>query len=122
MDQQKFSIRARIRSFKYAWNGLKTLFIFEHNARIHALAALLVLILSWVLKISALEWLAVVGAIALVFIAELVNSSIEKLADVISPGTNHKIGLVKDMAAAAVLVAAIFAIIVFGIVFLPKMV
>lgn len=97
------------------------MFIFEHNARIHALAAVLVLILSWVLKISALEWLAVIGAIAMVFIAELVNSSIEKLADVISTEPNKNIGTVKDMAAAAVLVAAIFAVIVFGVIFFPKM-
>lgn len=121
MEREKFSIKARIKSFKYAWSGLRAAIIFEHNARIHALAAILVVILSWVLNISALEWLAVTGAIAIVFIAELVNSSIEKLADVISPEQNAKIGLIKDLAAAAVLVAAIFAVIVFGIVFFPKM-
>lgn len=121
MKEEKFSIKARINSFKYAWNGLKILFVFEHNARIHALAAFLVVVLSWVLKISSLEWLAVVGAIAMVFIAELVNSSIEKMADVISPGPNKNIARVKDLAAAAVLVAAIFAVIVFGVIFFPKM-
>ena len=121
MKRKNFSIKARIKSFKYAWSGLRTAIVFEHNARIHALAAILVIILSWVLNISALEWLAVSGAIAIVFIAELVNSSIEKLADVISPDQNVKIGLVKDLAAAAVLVAALFAVIVFGIIFFPKM-
>ena len=121
MKEEKFSVKARINSFKYAWNGLKILFVFEHNARIHVLAAFLVVVLSWVLKISSLEWLAVVGAIAMVFIAELVNSSIEKMADVISPGQNKNIARVKDLAAAAVLVAAIFAVIVFGVIFFPKM-
>lgn len=121
LNQEKFSIVARIRSFKFAWNGLKLLFVFEHNARIHALAAILVLVLSWVLKISALEWLAVLGAIAMVFIAELVNSSIEKLADVVTQEQNKNIARVKDMAAAAVLVAAIFAVLVFGVIFFPKM-
>ena len=120
VTEEKFSIIARIRSFKHAWNGLKLLFIFEHNARIHAVAAVLVLMLSWVLNISPLEWLAVCGAISMVFVAELVNSSLEKLADVVSPGHNQNIKKVKDMAAAAVLVAAIFAVVVFGVVFLPK--
>ncbi|MET4081848.1 diacylglycerol kinase (ATP) [Pedobacter sp. UYP30] len=121
MKEEKFSFKARIRSFKYAWNGLKLLFVFEHNARIHAVAALLVLVLSRVLKISSVEWLAVLGAIAMVFVAELVNSSIEKLADVVSQEQNKNIARIKDMAAAAVLVAAIFAVIVFGVIFFPKM-
>ncbi|MGY3053057.1 diacylglycerol kinase (ATP) [Pedobacter sp. UYEF25] len=121
LKQERFSVKARIKSFKYAFNGLKMLFVFEHNARIHGLATFLVVVLSWVLKISNLEWLAVLGAIAMVFIAELVNSSIEKMADVISPEQNKNIARIKDMAAAAVLVAAIFSVIVFGVIFFPKM-
>ncbi|MDN3588705.1 diacylglycerol kinase family protein [Pedobacter aquatilis] len=121
MSNKKFSLKDRIKSFGYAFNGLKLFFYTEHNARIHLLAAILALAISFWLKISSLEWVAIIGIIILVFIAEIFNSSIEKLADVVSPEINPKIKIVKDLAAGAVLIAAIFAVIVGLIIFYPKL-
>lgn len=121
MNDKKFSSKDRVKSFGYAFNGLKLFFYKEHNARIHALAAIFATSISFWLKISPIEWVAIIGVITLVFIAEIFNSSIEKLADVVSPEINPKIKTVKDLAAGAVLLTAIFAVIVAIIIFYPKL-
>jgi len=121
MNNTKFSIIDRIKSFKYAFSGLRLFFITEHNARIHLLAAGVAIGLSIYLHLSSTEWIAILSVISAVFVAEIINSSIEKLADVVSPEIHPKIKIVKDLAAAAVLVAAFLALAVGGIVFLPKL-
>lgn len=84
MKKQKFSITNRINSFKHAFNGLYIFIREEHNARIHLAAALVAITLGFVLEISNLEWLAISLAIALVYALELINTSIENLADFVS--------------------------------------
>ena len=121
MNNPKFSITDRIKSFKYAFNGLKLFFVNDHNGRVHLFVAIIAIGLSFYLKISNSEWIAVLTVIAAVFVAEIINSSIEKLADVVSQEIHPKIKIVKDLAAAAVLVAAFLALAVGGIVFLPKL-
>ncbi|RYD80235.1 MAG: diacylglycerol kinase family protein [Sphingobacteriales bacterium] len=120
-ENRKFSIIDRIKSFKYAFDGLRLFFVTEHNAKIHLVAAIFAVALAFYLQISAFEWIAVLGVISAVFVAELINSAIEKLADVVSPEIHSKIKIVKDLAAAAVLISACLALIVGGIVFLPKL-
>lgn len=120
MEPQKFSIRKRIKSFSFAFNGLKILITEEHNSRIHLVAAICVVIASIVFKVSALEWIAVIVAIGFVFALEIVNSAIESMADFVSPEKNEKIKKIKDLSAAGVLISAITALIIGIIVFLPK--
>lgn len=121
MNNAPFSIKDRLRSFVYAFNGLKTLFIDEHNARIHLAIALVAIFTSVFLKISITEWIFIIGCIVLVFMAELFNSAIENLADVVSLMYHPKIKKVKDLAAASVLLAAILSVIVAAIIFIPKL-
>ena len=120
-DNKRFSIIDRYKSFNYAFNGLRLFIAREHNGRIHLCAAILAILLSWYLHLSAIEWVAILGVITMVLVTEILNSAIEKLADVISPGYDPKIKMVKDLAAAAVLVTAFFALAVGGIVFIPKL-
>lgn len=122
MKPQKFSIRKRIKSFLFAFNGLKILMTEEHNARIHLVAAICAVIASIVFEISAFEWIAVMVAIGLVFALELMNSAIERIADFVAPEKNEKIKKIKDLSAAGVLISAITALIVGLIVFLPKII
>ncbi len=119
-NRKPFSITARIKSFSYAFAGLKTLFTEEHNARIHLVSALIVIILGFVLKISLNEWIALIIVMSLVFICELINTSLEALADFASPGKHPQIKKVKDLAAAAVLISALSALITGIIIFAPK--
>lgn len=122
MSEKKFSILARLRSFKYAFRGFVHLFRNEHNAWIHMLAAITVVIMGFSFRISADEWILIIIAIGIVFITELINTSIENLVDLLHPDKSPKAGKIKDLAAAAVLVSAIVAAIIGLIIFLPKII
>ena len=120
--QEKFSIAKRLKSFTYAFNGLKVLFAEEHNSRIHLFATVCVIIAGALLKLSLLEWAAVAFAVGLVFSGEIFNSAIEDLSDVVCPERDDRIKKVKDLAAAAVLVNAIAAAVIGLLVFVPKII
>lgn len=119
-NENNFSITERLRSFKYAFNGLKILFIKEHNARIHLMISLLVLIFGYIFNISHMEWLIVLFLIGLVLSMEAINSAIEVLADFVSPQKNEMIKRVKDLSAGAVLIASIIAAICGFKIFIPR--
>ena len=119
---QKFSIRQRIRSFGFAFNGLWLLIKEEHNARIHFLAALIAVGAGIYFQLSPNEWIAIVFAIALVFIAEIINSSVEKLADTVTKEKNEGIKKTKDLAAGGVLLSAITSLIIADIIYIPKII
>ena len=93
----------------------------EHNAWIHCFAAICVVIVGFYFGLSEVEWIAVMIVIGAVLSAEAVNSSIESLADLVSPEYNEAIKKTKDLAAGAVLIMAIVAAIVGLIIFLPKL-
>lgn len=114
------NIRKAIRSFRYAGMGIYSLFRYENNARIHLIACILVVIAGISLNISSNEWCTIVILIGLVWSAEAINTAIEKLADVVSPDYHRAIKDVKDLAAAGVLILAVSAVIVGGIIFIPK--
>jgi diacylglycerol kinase len=120
MTTNKFSLRSRIGSFKFAFNGLRLLIQNEHNARIHFLAAIVAIGIGLLLKISLSEWSILVIVIGVVFLSELFNTSIETLSDLIDSKHNERIKYAKDYAAAAVLISAIMAIVTGGIIFIPK--
>lgn len=122
MKQEKFSIAKRLKSFTYAFNGLRVLLQEEHNSRIHLFVTLCVFVAGVVLHISALEWVAVAFAVGIVFSAEIFNSAIEDLSDVVCPERDERIKKVKDLSAAAVLVSALTALIVGLVIFIPKIV
>ncbi|MNJ85549.1 Undecaprenol kinase [compost metagenome] len=115
-----FSITDRIKSFRYAFAGLKTLFIEEHNARIHLISALVAITLGFVFKISPNEWIFLVVVISLVFLCEAFNTALEALCDYVQPEKHPQIKKVKDLAAAAVLISALSALITGIIIFAPK--
>jgi undecaprenol kinase/diacylglycerol kinase (ATP) len=108
------------KSFTYALRGISTLFKEEFNARVHFLAAMVAVVLGFSLKVVWFEWVILVLVIGGVFAMELINTSIEGLADLYSRELNPKIKKIKDLSAGAVLVAAITALIVGVIIFLPK--
>jgi diacylglycerol kinase len=119
--KEAFSFRKRISSFRYAWNGLGILLKEEHNSWIHLFFTLLALTLGWLLHVSTIEWFAIIFSIGIVFTAELFNSSIENLADLITQSENKAVGRIKDLAAAAVLISAVTAFSIGLIIFAPKL-
>ena len=122
MKQEKFSIAKRLKSFTYAFNGLRILFREEHNSWIHLFATVCVIGAGFVFRISPLEWVAVAFAIGMVFAGEIFNSAVEDLSDVVCPERDDRIEKVKDLSAAAVLVNAIVALTIGLIIFIPKII
>ena len=120
MKNQKFSIRERLKSFGFAFNGLKILVREEHNARIHLFAVVCVTIAGVFFKITVSEWIAVVFAFGFVIAMEIVNSAIEGISNFISPEKHEMIKKIKDLSAASVLIAAITALLIGLIIFVPK--
>ncbi len=109
-----------IRSMLNAWRGIKYSFTTQTNFKIHLLLSAIVLTAGIWLNISTIEWMVVFICIAVVLTTELLNTAIEKLADVVHLEIHPGIKLVKDIAAGAVLVCAIVSFVIATIVFLPK--
>ena len=120
MDTNRFSIKRRLKSFRYAFSGLRVLVREEHNARIHLFATVCVIVLGVLLRISCTEWVAVSFAIGLVLGMEAVNSAVENICDFACPERDARIKKIKDLAAAAVLLSAIAALAVGLFIFIPK--
>lgn len=114
-------LSSRLRSFGHAFRGLKVLLQTQPNARIHAVATVLVVAAGVLLRISPTEWALVVLAIAGVWTAEALNTAIEFLVDLVSPDPHPLAGKAKDVAAGAVLIAAIGSAVIGGFVFGPHL-
>lgn len=113
-------MKKRILSFKYAFKGIGWAFA-EPNFRIHVAAASAAALLGLWLNISGVEWCLVLLCFACVMTAEAMNSALEKLTDLVSPGHHELAGRSKDMAAGAVLISAVMAAAVGCVIFLPKL-
>ena len=110
-----------IRSFGYAFKGVVYAAATQLNFRVHLVLTILAVFLGYALSISVTEWQWIILCIAMVLMAELFNTAIEMLTDLVSPEYNEAAGRVKDMGAGAVVVAAIFALAAGVIIFLPKL-
>ncbi|MFA5359764.1 MAG: diacylglycerol kinase family protein [Patescibacteria group bacterium] len=108
-----------IKSYSYAIRGLFKTFREEQNLKIQTIASLVVLILGIYFSISRIEWAILVLVICLVLTAEIANSAIERVTDVLKPRINTYIKEIKDIMAAAVLLSSIAAIIIGVIIFFP---
>jgi len=115
----RFSWKSRRRSFIYAFKGIRYAFKTQHNMWLHAIAAAIAILLGFILAITAIQWLVILLCIGAVFALEIINTAIEALVDHLHPERHPKIGLVKDLAAGAVLIAAILSLIIGCIIFLP---
>lgn len=91
----------------------------ERNAKIHLVITVSVVIAGFVFGITRIEWLIILLCIGIVLVAEALNTAIEKLGNAISSDKNRLIKSAKDIAAGAVLLAAITAAIIGGLIFLP---
>lgn len=116
-----FTLKARILSIRHALDGLVVLIQTQPNAWLHLLATIIAISVGIALELSVAEWRWIVLAIALVWVAELFNTAIEFLCDVVSPDLQEGIKKTKDLAAAAVLIAATGAIVIGLLVFVPKL-
>lgn len=106
-----------VNSFKYAIEGIISSFKTERNMKIHISAMIIVIICGILLKLDKIEWCIIIIAIVTVISAELFNTAIETVVDMMSPEKNEKAKLAKDIAAGGVLVIAIGSAIIGLIIF-----
>ena len=111
----------RLLSFTFAFQGIRDLFQSQPNARLHALAAVLILILGGWLNLDRIEWMLVLLSIFLIFAAEAFNTALEHLTDLVSPEYHVLAGKTKDAAAAGVLLIAMGVFLVGLLIFVPKL-
>jgi len=112
-------IKRLFKSFQYAIRGLVKTFREELNLKIQAIAGLFIISLGWYFKIKPTEWTVLIVVIGLVILIEIVNSAIERVTDVLKPRINGYVKEIKDIMAAAVMLASIIAVIVGLIIFTP---
>ena len=123
MERISFSewMKRRARSFAHAGRGILLLCVTQWNFRIHLIAALVAVALGFYFQISAIEWVILAAAIALVLCSEALNTAVERVVDLLEPN-NHPVARdAKDLAAAAVLIASICAAIIGVILFGPRL-
>jgi diacylglycerol kinase len=111
-----------LKSFVYAFNGLKEASGTQPNFKIHIAAAILVVCGGLFFKITTIEWALVLFAIGLVTAAECFNTALEYLTNLVSPQHNVLAGKVKDLSAAGVLICSFIAAAIGLIIFIPKII
>ena len=109
----------RYSSFKFAFKGMTAVFRSEPNMHLHVLASMIVFVMAYRFEVTRTEWCLLVFCVGLVWMAEIFNTSIETLTDLVSPEQHVLAGKTKDLAAGAVLMAAITAVVVGLIIFIP---
>ena len=115
-------LRSRINSFKNAFSGLGYVIRTQKNAWIHLTATVFVIVLSFWLKLDQIEWAFIIFSIAFVWSAEILNTSIEKIFDVLVDEPHPLVKTGKDVGAAAVLISSIASVIISLLILLPKIV
>lgn len=120
MPKKESFLVNRIKSVGYAFKGMLILIRTEASIKVQLCIAILITFTGFYFDISKTEWIAQFIMIGLVMSLEGMNTAIEALADFIHPDYHKKIGLIKDMAAGAVFIASIVAVIIAGIIYIPK--
>lgn len=110
----------RIKAIKYAAKGFWILITSEHSIIAQVSIAIIMAIIGFLMQISATEWLFQIMAFGFILVAESLNTAIEKMADFIHPEYHKQIGRIKDISAGAVFFAAIIAVIIGLIIYVPK--
>lgn len=116
-----FNLRIFFRSFRYATKGLRYALRHEQSFRVQATFALLAVLLMVILRVTKTEAVMLIIVISSVLVLELLNTVLEKFIDVLKPRVHYFIEIMKDLMAAAVLVAAIAAFLVGLLIFLPHL-
>lgn len=118
----KYDLKKQLRSFGYAWQGIRSCVGKEQNLSFHLIASVIVIVAGLILGITQTEWMIIVLCMGVVIAAELFNTAIEKLVDLVSPERHPIAGQIKDIAAGAVLVCAAAAAIIGLIIFVPYLI
>lgn len=120
MKQDHTFITGRIKSLKYARMGASKLISTEHSIMVQSAIAVILIVAGFYFNITRTEWMFQILVTGFVLAVEGLNTAVEKIADFIHPEYHQRIGFIKDIAAGAVLFAALSGMAVIGLIYLPK--
>lgn len=118
-EREKFTL---LNSFGCAFAGIRSAVLTQRNMKIHVGAAMSAVALGHITQLSALEWLVLGFTITSVIVMELVNTAVEAVVDLVSQEFHPLAKIAKDTAAAAVLITALFSLVVGAVLFVPKLI
>lgn len=119
-DNNDFKSKSYVNSFRYAFEGVRTVFQEERNMRSHVITSLLVIVLSLFLPLNKYEWLWILTVCFLVLVMEIWNTVVENIIDLVCPDYHPLAKKIKDMAASAVLFTSAFSVVIGVVILLPK--
>ena len=120
MSENKY-LPSRLRSIRVALEGIKHVLITQQNARIHTAITLAVILFAFLFRINRVELVSLLLVIGFVWTAEIFNTAMEVMVDMVSPEHSQGAKIIKDISAGAVLISAIISVLVGFLVFGPKL-
>ncbi len=114
-----FNVKKFLKSLKYAWRGLKSVYKTEQNFRFQLLAALLVIIFMFLFQVTKKEAVLLILVTVAVLVMEMINSVFEKMVDMLKPRIHVYAELIKDIMSGAVLITTLAALVVGLFIFIP---
>lgn len=119
---KSFGIKRIFASVKNSWNGLKVTYKNEQSVYIHLVCTVILLLLSFLLKISLTQWLIIIAIIGLTLVVELINTAIESTVDLVTKEFHPLAKVAKDTASAAEFVLSVTSAIIALMIFVPKLI
>lgn len=119
-QSKKAFVKERVKAVGFSLKGIWILIKTESSFQIQISVAILATIAGFYFKISFVEWMVQLLIIALILVAEALNTGIEKIADFIHPDYHDKIGVIKDISAGAAGIAALISLFIAGLIYIPK--
>lgn len=119
-DRQSNEVKRLLRSFHFAWTGIRQTFKTERNFQIHCMMSMIVITVALIVELSKLEWIIILFLIGGILSLELINTALEKTIDLITSEYHPLAKMAKDAAAGAVFIYTILAVIIGFLIFFPK--
>ncbi|WP_216830050.1 diacylglycerol kinase [Alkalihalobacterium elongatum] len=121
-DKNLWGFKRLLRSFVYAWTGLRYVIRYEQNMRIHLIMGIVVMALAFILNVSLTHKMILLLVIGVVLSLEVMNTAIERTVDMITEDYHPQAKVAKDIAAAAVFIFSIITVLIGLLIFLPPII
>ena len=121
-ERKKFSLRRFFVSFKYSFDGLKYAYLNEQSMLLHLICTIIIVIFGIIFKISLIEWIISITLLTCIMCIELLNTSIEATVDLVTKEKRQLAKIAKDNSSAAAGIISIFSLVVFLLIFIPKII
>ena len=121
-ERKKFSLRRFFISFKYSFDGLKYAYLNEQSMLLHLISTIIIIVLGIFFKISLIEWIICITLLTCIMSIELLNTAIEATVDLVTKEKRELAKIAKDTSSASAGIISIFSLIIFLMIFIPKII